>query len=183
MKYTLTLLLIFKLFFHTPAVQANDFDYTVDNWESYQDVGEWLDKNFIFDKQRQETIRRRLQKQGPVGLLIRDPQKTLLNSSGYCADAAHFAREELNSIDPEYNAQWVFIKNEVGGPNHWVTGFYVDDKLYIMDYGTGPKWYAMKGTHGPYTSLEEYKDFLDSLNLPALDISKVYWRDMPGQTD
>jgi len=64
-----------------------------------------------------------------------------------------------------------------------VTGFYDGDKLYIMDYGTGPKWSAMKGIHGPYESLDDYKEFLDSLNLPALDVSKVFWRDMPGQVD
>ena len=183
MKNPLTMISALVLLSCTSILSANDFDDAVNNWDTYHDVGEWLNKNFHFDKQRQQFIRSRLKTQGPDGLLIRDPQKTFRNSTGYCADSAHFAREAINGIDPEYNAQWVFIKNDAKGPNHWVTGFYDDDRLYIMDYGTGPKWIAMKGIHGPYESLDDYKEFLDSLNLPALDVSKVFWRDMPGQVD
>ena len=176
--------LVIVLFLSTTSnIFASNFDNTIDSWGSYKDVGNWLNDNFKFDKQRQKFIKSRLKTQGPDGLLIRDPQKTFNNSTGYCADSAHFAREAINYINPEYNAQWVFIKNKANGPNHWVTGFYVDDKLYIMDYGTGPKLKAMKGIHGPYQSLNEYKDYLISLNLHGFEVSKVYWRDMPGTVD
>ena len=92
-------------------IHANEYEDAADNWDSYQDVANWLNDNLKFNKQRQELIKERLQLHGPEGLLIRDPEKTFLNSKGYCADAAHFARESLNTIDPEYNAQWVFIDN------------------------------------------------------------------------
>ena len=164
-------------------IHANEYEDEVDNWDSYQDVANWLNDNFKFNKQRQESIKERLQLHGPEGLLIRNPKKTFFKGEGYCADAAHFARESLNTIDPEYNAQWVFIDNAMQGPNHWVTGFYVDGDLYIMDYGAGTKWSDMQGTHGPYKSLDEYEAFLSSLDMPGFEVKEVRWREMPGKED
>ena len=164
-------------------VVASDYEKTISSWKSYKDVGNWLENNFSFDKSRQKTIRKRLREDGPSGLLVKNPEKIFENREGYCGDSAHFARETLNTIDPEYNAQWVFIKNNGKGANHWVTGFYVDDKLYIMDYGTGKKWEDMQGIHGPYKSLDEYKEFLSSLDIPGFEVADVRWREMPGEED
>lgn len=162
---------------------ASDYDDMVDSWDSYQDVANWLNDNYIFDRSRQQFIRNRLQAHGPSGLLVRDPQKTYSEARGYCGDSAHFSREAINSIDPEYNAQWVFIENKHKGPNYWVTGFYVDEELYIMDYGAGHKWSGMKGVHGPYSSLNEYEKYLSSLDLEGFEVGRVYWRNMPGTVD
>jgi len=45
------------------------------------------------------------------------------------------------------------------GNNHYVCSFKKDGKLYIMDYGTPYK--TVTGLHGPYNSLEEYKQFYE----------------------
>lgn len=159
------------------------YDRAVSSWKSYEDVGKWLNGNFAFDKERQNTIQQRLKSEGPSGLLVRAPDKLFLNSKGYCGDSANFALTSLNRIDPNYNARWVFIKNAKGRPNHWVTAFDRNGQLYIMDYGTGDKWQAMQGIHGPYNSLDEYRSFLASLSIPGFGVGEVAFRDMPGQED
>ena len=92
-----------------------------------------LESNFEFDKSRQRTISQRLKKDGPDGLLVRNPVTLFTNSEGYCADSAYFALETLNKINPSYEAGWIFILNGKNAPNHWVTGFNVGDKLCIIE--------------------------------------------------
>jgi hypothetical protein len=162
---------------------ASDYEETVSGWRSYEDVADWLNGNFEFDKKRQKVIRKRLQSQGPDGLLIRDPAALFSGPRGYCGDAANFARDALGRINPAYDPRWVFIDNSKPGANHWVTGFTVDGKLYIMDYGTGKKWQAMMGVHGPYDSLDDYAGYLRSLDIKGFGVGEVRWREMPGQVD
>jgi hypothetical protein len=152
-------------------------------WKSYEEVGKWLDNNFIFDNDRSQRILYRLKTQGPTGLLVKNPEKLFKHKRGYCADATHFSIETLNKIDPAYNARWVLILNDYGHPHHWVAAFDYEGKLYIMDYGAGEKWAAMKGIHGPYDSLNEYRDFLDSLSISGFKVLSVYYHDMPGSED
>ena len=159
------------------------YEQTISGWKSYQEVGEWLQKNFSFDKERQKYIQMRLKKQGPEGVPARNPATLFSDSKGYCADAANFARQALNKIDPAHNARWVYIKNARGKPNHWVTAFDYEGKLYIMDYGTGIKWKEMQGVHGPYQSLDEYKAFLASLSVPGFEAGEVKFFDFPGIED
>lgn len=167
------------------ALPAADGDYqdTLAGWSSYEDVALWLEKNFVFDKERQRQISRRLKSQGPSGLLIRNPEKLFSDSRGFCGDAANFAYHALGEVDFEYEPSWVFIKNSVGRPNHWVTAFKHEGKTYIMDYGTGEKWKAMQGVHGPYDSLDEYRAFLDGLSMPGFGVAEVRYRRMPGTED
>ena len=162
---------------------ANSYEDAVSEWESHADVARWLEQHFEFDKDRQRTIGKRLKSQGPAGLLVRNPSKFYGNSRGYCADSANFAIDALNEIDFDYNARWVFIKNSRGRPNHWVTAFDYEGKLYVMDYGTGEKWRAMQGLHGPYDSLSEYSSFLESLDMPGFGVAQVRFRSMPGEED
>lgn len=159
------------------------YDQAVTGWQSHEDVGKWLNRNFSFDKDRQKTMQRRLKSEGPSGLLARAPDKFFENSKGYCADSANFAQKSLNRIDPKYNARWVFVENAKGRPNHWVTAFDHNAKLYIMDYGAGEKWRPMQGVHGPYDSLGEYRSFLASLSLPGFEVGDVVFRTMPGKED
>jgi hypothetical protein len=51
-----------------------------------------------------------------------------------------------------------------------------------MDY-SGKKLEAMQGVHGPYDSLDEYRDYLATLNIPDFEVGEVVFRDMPGQED
>jgi hypothetical protein len=146
-----------------------------------EDVGKWLDRNFYFDKARQSKISKRLKQQGAYGLLVKSDETLYNSSSGYCVDSANFAMQNINKLDPKYNARWVFVENALGRPNHWVTAFDKADGLYIMDYGTGGKWSVMQGTHGPYQSLDGYKKFLQSLHLPNFSVGDVYFREMPGE--
>ena len=161
----------------------NSYEDAVSSWQSHKDVGDWLKNNFSFDKSRQRTIQKRLKSQGPTGLLIRNPERLYDSSRGYCADAANFSIKTLNKIDSAYNARWVFIWNKKGSPHHWVAAFDYEGKLYIMDYGTGKKWSAMLGIHGPYDSLGEYREFLASLRIPGFETDDVVFRDMPGEED
>ena len=180
-KFIASLLLLLSL---SSTANAESYEDAVSEWKSYKDVAAWLNSNFVFDRSRQIQIRKLLKKKGPSGILVRNPVSLFEgNNKGYCADSANFAIKSLNRIDPSYNARWVFIWNNGGFPNHWVTAFDHDGKLFIMDYGTGWKWREMQGVHGPYNSLDEYWDYLASLSIPNFEVAKVIFRDMPGQED
>lgn len=179
-KNLFTILLSLLLLIGCATVSYKD---AISGWKSHEDVGKWLDKNFIYDSDRSRMMGKRLKKQGPSGLLVKKPEKLYKHSYGYCADAANFAIKSINAIDSNYNARWVFVFNSLGRPHHWVAAFTYQDKLYIMDYGAGPRWRSMNGVHGPYDTLEEYREYLKSLVIPAFRVGKVYFRDMPGTED
>lgn len=164
--------------------QDKGYETAVSKWTSYEDVARWLDANFVFDSGRLDTVISRTRSSGPSGLLARKPNGTYEQKSGYCTDSANFARQALNTINPAYKAQFIFIKNQYGQPHHWVTGFVVNGKIMVMDYGPGPEWKSMKGIHGPYDSLEQYADYLRSLKIKRFTPELVEWRaTFPGQED
>jgi hypothetical protein len=164
--------------------EDNDYEEAVSRWASYEDVAKWLENNFVYDKDRLNVVINRTRSSGPSGLLARNPGVTYEQKRGYCTDSANFARHALNRINPAYKAQFVFIKNLYGQPHHWVTGFVVDGKIMVMDYGAGPEWEVMKGIHGPYDSLEQYAEYLRSLNIRRFTPELVEWRpNFPGQED
>lgn len=166
------------------SANASSYEEAVNKWSSYKDVGEWLNNNFSFDRSRLGAVQKRIRAQGPKGLLARNPSGTYESKNGYCVDSANLSLDALNRIDPSYNARWIFVKNGSGKIHHWVTGFTLDGKLYIMDFGAAPHWSDMKGVHGPYESLDGYADFLSSLNLPGFSVGEVAWRNQfPGQED
>ena len=163
-------------------VNSSEYAETVSGWHSYEDVAGWLKSNFLFSRSRQKVIQKRLRNQGPAGLLVRSPENLYRQKEGYCGDSANFAQDALNRIDPAYNARPVFIKNR-RPTNHWVTAFEHDGKLYILDYGVGREWSAMAGIHGPYDSLDNYRDFLATLKLRKFEVDRVFFRNMPGEED
>lgn len=167
----------------TAAEYKAEYDKTVSQWRSYKDVEKFLKRNFQFDTFRSDMIGNRLQRLGPDGLLVRHHHKFFANPYGYCADSANFSLNALNDINPNYNARSVFVYNKMGRPHHWVTAFEDNGKIYVMDYGTGDKWSAMQGTHGPYKSLSEYEQFLSPLNIPFFQVETVLYRYFPGKID
>jgi hypothetical protein len=174
---------IFACLLSVSAVAETAYDATVSKWTSQQDVAGWLKTNFVFDQNRQAEVQRQLKDTGPEHVLTRKPATLFESHNGYCRDSAGFAKDALNKIDPAHNARYIFIKNKFGAPNHWVTGYTVDGKLYVMDFGAGQHWAALEGVHGPYDSLDDYKNFLASLNIKRFGPELVVWRDIQGQED
>jgi hypothetical protein len=165
------------------VVAASKYEEEVARWKTHEDVAKWLKSNFIFDRNRQMQVLAQLKETGPENVLTRKPDTLFENRNGYCRDSAAFARDALNRINPEHQARYIFIKNSAGPTNHWVTGYKVDNKLYVVDYGAGKHWSGMEGVHGPYASLDEYKTFLSSLNLKGFSAEQVRWRDIVGKED
>jgi hypothetical protein len=128
-KYVVRLLALLSLVLvqiGAAIAQDDDYEAAVAKWTSYENVAAWLESNYRFDSGRLDAVIRRTRTSGPAGLLARKPGATFELKSGYCTDSANFARHALNTIDPAYNAQFVFIKNQYGQPHHWVTGFVVN---------------------------------------------------------
>ena len=160
------------------------YEESVAQWHSYQDVAAWLEKNFKFDKSRQKYNQGLIKSKGLNAAVMKKPQELYKLKKGYCTDAANFAMQALNSINPAHNAQLIFIKNAKSQlDNHWVTGFKMEDKIYVMDFGAGPHWSEIKGVHGPYNGLEEYQAFLDSKGIRNLQVQFLDWRVFPGVED
>lgn len=185
MQSTARRLLLFLTLFFLSATAAtaadNKYETELLEWKSHEDVASWIKANFVFDKGRQAQAIAQLKASGPQDVLTRKPETLFERRNGYCRDAAGFSRDALNRINADHQARYIFIKNRQGPPNHWVTGFKVSGKLYVIDYGAGKPWAAMEGLHGPYDSLENYKDFLSSLSIKGFAPESVSWRDIPGQ--
>ena len=128
------------------------YSETVSQWKSYQDVVGWMEKVFSFDAGRFEKFAGTLPPPRTAG-------ETFKLGSGIYIDAAHFIKETLNRIDPSYQATIVVILIRPYVNNHYVCSFKKDGRVYIMDYGTPYK--TVTGLHGPYNSLEEYKEFYE----------------------
>jgi hypothetical protein len=121
--------------------------------KDYKDVQKFFDgdnpKNrFRYDSQR---LQNRLSRSMPVY----PPWITFEKRSGVCSDASVFAKYSLNKIYPEYKAEILFL-DDTGTTDHFVCVFHLNDKLYIMDYGTTLR---LAGTFGPYNELKEYVEY------------------------
>jgi hypothetical protein len=128
------------------------YDETVSEWKSYQDLVKWMEDDFSVDIQR-------LERRSPVP---RAPKETFRLKSGVDIDVAMFLKEALNRINPSYQAQIVVVIIRPNVFNRYVCSFKKDGKLFIMDYGT--PYREVTGVHGPYDSLEEYKEFYEKHN-------------------
>jgi len=130
---------------------VRSYDQTVSRWKSYKDVQSWMEKDFVLDTERFKRFEGTLPPP-------RTPEETFKLKSGIYIDAAIFARETLNRIDPSYKAKIVVLL-VAGGANHYVCSFTRDGKVFVLDYGTPYK--TIVGVHGPFNSLEEYKTFFE----------------------
>jgi len=135
----------------TPFLEKT-YDETVSEWKSYQDLVEWMENHFSVDIKKFERT-------SPIQ---RTPKETFRLKSGIDIDAAVFLKETLNRINPSYQAQIVLVIIRPNTFNRYVCSFKKDGKLFIMDYGTPYK--EVTGVHGPYDSLEEYKEFYEKHN-------------------
>jgi len=118
---------------------------------------------------------REAEERGPLYVPARAPEETFRLKSGVCYDAALFAKETLNRIDPSYEARIVFLQIRPYGVNHYVCSFRKDGKLYIIDYGTPNR--NLVGVHGPYNSLEEYRKFYERYNPRVSRVVSIYYVD------
>ena len=132
-------------------VFVKSYDETVSRWKYYKDLERWMEKVFSFDTERFKRFEGTLPPP-------RTPEDTFRLKSGIYIDAAIFAKEVLNRIDPSYKAQIVVLF--IGrGVNHYVCSLKKDGRIFIMDYGTPYK--AMVGVQGPFNSLEDYRLFFE----------------------
>lgn len=125
----------------------------ISEWKSYQDLVKWMEKEFSFDAERYKKYEGTL----PVP---RTPEETFQHKSGIHVDVAMFLKATLNRVDPSYNARVVVLLTRPYRFNHYACSFEKGGKVFIMDYGT--PYAEITGVHGPYSSLEEYKQFYAS---------------------
>lgn len=128
------------------------YEATVSNWNSYEDLARWMEKNFSFDQVRYKKFEGTL----PIP---RTPEETFYLKSGIDVDAAEFLKKTLQRINPSYQPQIVVILVRPNTFNHYVCSFKKAGKLFIMDYGT--PYREITGLHGPFRSLEGYKQFYE----------------------
>jgi hypothetical protein len=149
--------ILFLFLFACGIIFVRSYDDTVSRWKSYKDVETWMEKDFSFDMERFKRF-------GGTLPPPRAPEETFKLKSGIYIDAAIFAKETLNRIDPSYKAKIAVLLIRQGA-NHYVCSFMKEGKLFIMDYGTPYK--TLVGVHGPFHSLEEYKVFFEK-NHPVI---------------
>ncbi|HYA92849.1 MAG TPA: hypothetical protein VEK32_15290 [Thermodesulfobacteriota bacterium] len=143
--------ILFLFLFACGIIFVRSYDETVSRWKSYKDVQMWMEKDFSLDTERFKRFEGTLPPP-------RTPEETFKLKSGIYIDAAIFARETLNRIDPSYQAKIVVLLI-AGGANYYVCSFMRDGKVFILNYGTPYK--VIVGVHGPFNSLEEYKVFFE----------------------
>lgn len=140
---------VFVLFAWATPTHVHTYTETASQWKSYKDVAKWMSNHFSYDTARITEI----SYPSASPLSPRTPEETFELKSGICLDAAEFAEETLNRIEPLYEARKVYLDAQ-HGPDHWVCSFRMDGKLYIMDYGHPHREWV--GVYGPYNSLDEY---------------------------
>lgn len=156
-KYILSLTLILIsacASFNKGEIKRPTYEEWLASCKDYKDVAKWQEKYLIYDKERlQESLSR--SKANLPRLRAQSPEDTFRIKRGICMDAAVFTKVSLNRINPEYKAEIVHL---FPGPlpliDHYVCAFYVNGKLFIMDYGT--TYRQTEGTHGPFKDLDDY---------------------------
>jgi hypothetical protein len=128
---------------------------TYSNWlarcKSYKDVANWLNENFYCDGEDARGQNPGKMKSPPA----RSAEEVFRRKTGISLDAAQFAKDSLNRINPEYRAE-VFHLGGEKSRGQYVCGFHVGGRLFVMDYAN-PREKIM-GTHGPFRNLGEYVD-------------------------
>ena len=146
MRYILIMLLIF--FIGCSGMQttkSSDYEAWLSTCKDYKDVSAWLDKNFTYDKERLQVRKQRM------SAPLYPPEYTFYKKSGVCSDAAIFTKDALTKLG--YKAEVVFLDSPAR-IDHFVTAFWLEDGMYIMDYATLTP--ACRSTWGPFEGLDDY---------------------------
>lgn len=133
------------------------YSETLDAWiakqTSHKDVATWMDKNWTYDYGRLNFVAT-MNKSGKIQRAY-SPEETFKEKKGICYDAVAFKMYTINKIEPSCKADVVFLDSGPGTITHFVCGFYINGKLYVMDYGI-PFGRAQRGMWGPFENLDEY---------------------------
>jgi hypothetical protein len=148
-----TALILFFLLIPIPS-WAETYDKWVEKCISYKDVAEWLNGNFRYDQFR-DGESRLPRKASEKHSKVQAPEETFRYRTGGSLDAALFARETLNRINPDYRARIIHLS---AGRSlvHYLCGFNLGGRLFVMDYGDPQE--KMIGTHGPFEDLNDYAE-------------------------
>ncbi len=166
-KFRLLVTPIFILIlFACATIPQKTYEETVSEWKSYKDVARWMSLHFSYDTERLRVVEDKIPNR-------RSPEETFRLKSGVCYDAAFFAKDTLNRINPSYEAKVVFVETRPYAINHFVCSFKNEGKIYIMDYGRTDR--SMVGVHGPFNSLDEYKKFYERYHLKGNHVQDIYY--------
>jgi hypothetical protein len=151
------------ILFACATVPTKTYEETVSQWKSYKDVDKWMRSHFSYDlKRRKESAGK------PAMPTPQSPEETFKRKSGVCFDMAYFLKDVLNRIDPSYEAK--VVKVEVSPfPtffHDFVCSFNKEGKLFIMmQYGVRLSIFSnMVGVHGPFNSLDEFKNYYEGIH-------------------
>jgi hypothetical protein len=153
------------ILFACTTIPQKTYEETVSEWKSYQDVAKWMSLHFSYDRVRFGLVENTVPDR-------RSPEETFKLKSGVCYDAAFFAKDTLNRINPAYEAKVLFIDNRPYATNHFVCSFKNEGKIYIMDYGMTDR--TILGVHGPFNSLDEYKKFYERYHPKVKHVQGIY---------
>lgn len=143
----------------TASFTSRSYNEEVSKWTSYADVRNWMAKFYVYDIPKILKYEGKYIHGGPAVHPVKTPEESYDEKTGMCFDAANFAMDALNRIDPSYEAEVVHIENRpYFKPNHIVCSFKMVEQLYIIDYGV-PRKTGRRGVFGPFDSLAEYKEF------------------------
>jgi hypothetical protein len=151
------------ILFACATVPTKTYEETVSQWKSYKDVDKWMRSHFSYDlKRRKESAGK------PAMPTPQSPEETFKRKSGVCFDMAYFLKDVLNRIDPSYEAKVVRV--EVSPfptfKHDYVCSFNKEGKLFIMmQYGVRLSIFSnMVGVHGPFNSLDEFKNYYEGIH-------------------
>jgi len=147
---------------------------TLNGWKSHLDVAKWLEQNFVYDVERLKfsKIQGILKNYQPPKL----PEETIRSKSGTCIDSVELTKEALNIIDPSYKAEVVWLRcRPEYDYDHCVCKFEQNGEIFMMDYGNHISNKHMNGIHGPYKSLDEYKEYYEKNNATGKKVKNIYY--------
>lgn len=173
MKKLISIVYIFV--FGLTLMYSSDYKDTLNTWKSHDDVANWMKNNWEFNYKVAKQVVSKIRKEGPRAVVLKTEEETYENPNGWCKDAAAFTKGALNKINPDYQAEYIFISNKVkGAPDHWSTEFTYNGKIYVIDYGAGKKWKNLMGIHGPYDSIDEYAQFLSTAKAKNFEFDFIH---------
>lgn len=144
-------LILFLLLFQ-PSSRAETYDQWVANCRSYRDVAAWLSDSFRYDPglPRESRTSGKTGRKQPAS---KEKEEIFRYRTGGSLQASLFAKETLNRINPAYRAEIIHLSPD-GSPAHYLCGFYLGERLFVMDYGNPEE--SLMGTHGPFENLNDY---------------------------